>query len=62
MKCVVRLGDWIEAIISFLTLGHGLYLAQYIAHKLGYEDCGCDRRKEWLNNLVGCKQKDIKLN
>lgn len=55
------MGDWIEAIISFLTLGHGNYLAQYIANKLGYEDCGCTRRKEWLNNLVGCKQQDIKL-
>ena len=62
MKCIIKLGDWIEAIISFFTLGHGHYLAQWIANKLGYEDCGCDARKKWLNELAGCKQKDIKLN
>ena len=62
MKCIIRLGDWLGAIISFLTLGHGNYLAQWIANKLGYEDCGCDRRREWLNNLAGCKTQDIKLN
>jgi hypothetical protein len=62
MRCIIRLGDWVEAIISFFTLGHGHYLAQWIANKLGYEDCGCDARREWLNNLAGCKQQDIKLN
>jgi hypothetical protein len=61
MKCIIKLGDWIEAIISFLTLGHGHYLAQWIAYKLGYEDCGCARRKKWLNELMGCKENDIKL-
>lgn len=61
MICLIRLGDWIEAIITFVTLGHGKYLAQWVANKLGYEDCGCDKRKDWLNNLVGCKEKSIKL-
>jgi hypothetical protein len=61
MKCIIRLGDFVEAIISLLTLGHGHYLAQWIANKLGYEDCGCDARKRWLNELVGCKEGDIKL-
>jgi len=60
MKCIIRLGDWIESIIGFITLGHGKHIAQWIANKLGYEDCGCDRRKDWLNNLAGCNG-DIKL-
>jgi len=61
MKCFIRLGDWVEGIISVLTLGHGSAIAMWIANKLGYSDCGCARRKDWLNNLAGCKQNDIKL-
>ena len=62
MKCFIRLGDWVEGIISVLTLGHGFVIAMWIANKLGYSDCGCSKRKDWLNNLAGCKQQDIKLN
>lgn len=59
--CLIKLGDIVEAIITLLTLGHGLSLAQWIAKKRGFEDCGCDRRKQYLNELCGCKTKSIKL-
>ena len=59
--CIIKLGDWVEGLLQVVSLGHSKDIAQWVAHKLGYEDCGCDRRKEYLNNLVGCKQKDIKL-
>lgn len=47
----MKLGDLIEKIISILTLGQGKKLATYIAKLRGKEDCGCNRRKEKLNNL-----------
>lgn len=61
MRCIIKLGDWVEALINLLTLGHGQSIAEWVAKKLGYQDCGCQQRKEWLNNLVGCKNKDIKI-
>jgi hypothetical protein len=33
-------------------------LAQKIAESLGQEDCGCERRKEKLNELFTYKNKD----
>jgi hypothetical protein len=59
--CIIKLGDWVEGLLQVISLGHSKDIAQWIANKLGYEDCGCDKRKEYLNNLVNCKQKDIKL-
>ncbi len=47
----MKLGDLTEKIISILTLGQGKKLATYIAKLRGKEDCGCNRRKEKLNNL-----------
>jgi len=32
-------------------------LAEKIAHMLGYEDCGCTRRKTLLNKLFPYKKK-----
>ncbi len=47
----MKLGDLTERIISILTLGQGKRLALYIAKLRGKEDCGCNRRKEQLNNI-----------
>jgi hypothetical protein len=47
----MRLGDLTEKIISIITLGQGKKIATYIAKLRGKEDCGCNRRKEQLNNI-----------
>jgi hypothetical protein len=54
MKCIIRLGDFVEGLINVITLGHGKQLAGWIASKLGYASCGCEERKIWLNELCGC--------
>lgn len=59
--CLVKIGNIIEGIISVLTLGWGKDIATYIANKLGYADCGCERRRVYLNALFGCKEKRIEL-
>jgi hypothetical protein len=60
MKCIIRLGDFVEGLINVFTLGHGKTFAGWIALKLGYKDCGCERRRLWLNQLCGC-QNGIQL-
>ena len=47
----MKLGDLLEKLISVITLGQGKKIATYIAKLRGKEDCGCERRKEELNNL-----------
>jgi hypothetical protein len=47
----MKLGDWLEKLISIITFGQGKKIATYIAKLLGKEDCGCERRKQKLNNL-----------
>jgi hypothetical protein len=47
----MKLGDWLEKLISIITFGQGKRIATYIAKLLGKEDCGCERRKQKLNNL-----------
>jgi hypothetical protein len=54
MKCIIRLGDFVEGLINVITLGHGKTLAGWIALNLGYQDCGCERRRLYLNKLCGC--------
>ena len=63
---IIKLGDWIEALIHVITFGFGKRLSEWIAiDVLGYESCGCCERREWLNKLTnpnydgGCNQ--IKL-
>jgi hypothetical protein len=51
------IGDIVELIIKILTLGQGKRIATAIARLFGYEDCGCDRRRIWLNNLFKPKHK-----
>ena len=53
----MRLGDKLEYIINIITLGKGKDIAQWIATKLGYEDCGCDDRKNWLNGITRTRTK-----
>lgn len=47
----MKLGNLLEKLISVITLGQGKKIATYIAKLRGKEDCGCERRKEELNNL-----------
>jgi hypothetical protein len=47
------LGDTIAKITKFFYIDK---LADKIAHLLGYEDCGCTRRKNKLNKLVPYKK------
>jgi hypothetical protein len=50
-------GDIVEAFIKVVTLGQGKRISMAVARLFGYEDCGCDRRRIWLNNLFK-KDKD----
>lgn len=45
------LGDRIEQAIDILSLGQGKRIAQKIARKRGKSDCGCNKRKQKLNEL-----------
>ena len=50
---MIRIGDYIEALIHVITLGFGKRISTFIAvDLLGYESCGCCERKEWLNKLT----------
>jgi len=53
----MRLGDIVETIISIVTLGQGKKISNVIARLFGYENCGCNKRKIWLNNLFLPKHK-----
>jgi hypothetical protein len=55
----MKLGDKLEYIINIITFGKGKDIAQWIAHKLGFKDCGCDDRKNFLNGITrdGTKTK-----
>lgn len=59
--CIIKLGDIVEGLIQVFTLGRGKDIAEFIAHKLGYQSCGCEERRLKLNQLLGCKPKTIKL-
>lgn len=49
----IKLGDYLEALIHVVTLGFGQRISEWIAiDLLGYNSCGCCRRKEWLNQLT----------
>jgi len=49
----IKLGDWLEFLIDFFTLGYGKRISEWIAiDVLGYQSCGCCQRKEWLNKLT----------
>jgi len=46
-----KLGDLVAFIIKIITLGQGKKIAHWVAVKLGYESCNCDRRQKALNNI-----------
>jgi hypothetical protein len=50
-------GDIVEGFIKVVTLGQGKRISNAVARLFGYQDCGCDRRRIWLNNLFK-KDKD----
>lgn len=50
-------GDVVEVIIKIATLGQGKRISMAVARLFGFEDCGCDRRRVWLNNLFRPKHK-----
>jgi len=52
--CKFLLGDWVETIIDKITFGRGSMWAYKIARLLGYQDCGCEKRRIYLNKL-SCK-------
>lgn len=45
------LGDLLHYFLLIVTLGQSEKIAQYVAKKLGYSDCGCNKRRNYLNNL-----------
>ena len=50
---IIKLGDYVEALIHVITLGFGQRLSEWIAiDVLGYQTCGCCERKQWLNKLT----------
>jgi len=51
----------VEGAIEVLTFGRGKEVATEIANIFGYKECGCDKRKAWLNKIVGCSPSPIKL-
>ena len=55
----MKLGDKLETIINVITLGKGKAIATWIANKLGYDSCGCEKRKNYLNGITrdGTKTK-----
>ena len=61
MWCVIKLGNIVEGLINVVTLGWGKDIASWIASKFGYASCGCEERRIYLNELCGCKEKQIKL-
>lgn len=59
--CLIKVGNLVDGLINVITLGWGKDIAQYIANKLGYEDCGCERRRIWLNEVFGCKEGGVRI-
>ena len=48
------LGDLVAKVFKFFYID---VLVEKIAHLLGYEDCGCTRRRNTLNKLFPFKKK-----
>ena len=60
--CIIKLGNIVEGLITVVTFGWGKDIASYVALRFfNKTDCGCEERRIWLNKIVGCKEKQIKL-
>ena len=62
----LHLGTILEVFINIISFGWGKRISTYIAVDLmGYKDCGCCSRKQWLNRLTDKEYnghcKDIRL-
>lgn len=52
----MRLGDKLETIFKYTGIK---WLVELIVIKiLGYKDCGCDKRKDALNNILIQRKDD----
>ena len=49
----IGVGDTIEKLTKFTGLKS---LTELGARAMGYDDCGCNGRKEWLNNQFPYKK------
>jgi hypothetical protein len=58
--CIIKVGNIVDGIINVITLGWGKDIAGWIAFKLGYQSCGCEERRIFLNEFFGCNE-GIKL-
>lgn len=54
------LGDLVAKVISIVTLGQGKKIATYVAKLRGKEDCGCDKRQDYLNEKFSFKVEEMK--
>ncbi len=61
--CVFPLGSWLESLINVISFGWGKSLASWIAWTFFKNpDCGCTRRKNYLNKIFNCEyHEQIKL-
>ena len=57
MICIIKVGNLVQGVINILTLGRGKDIATYIAHRMGFESCGCEERRIYLNELFGCNER-----
>jgi len=57
MICIIKVGNLVQGVINILTLGRGKDIATYIAHRMGFESCGCEERRIYLNELFGCNEQ-----
>jgi len=49
LGCKIKLGDWLEQFIDWVTFGNGTWYAYKVAIFFGYSDCGCERRRIKMN-------------
>ena len=57
MICLIKVGNFVEGLINVLSFGWGKDVAGWIAWKFfRTNDCGCERRRVYLNELFGCKE------
>lgn len=57
MICLIKVGNIVDGLINIVTFGWGKDAAGWIAWKFfGTHDCGCERRRIFLNELFGCKE------
>ena len=55
--CIIKVGNIVDAVINILTLGWGKDRAGWISLKFfNNPDCGCERRRIYLNELFGCSE------